>query len=123
MLGRALSDIDMPVFSLVSGVFRYGNPEVIELEVTNAAQFQLEDLTCEFEAEGLQSGTAYCALVDSSAVTKISTNAKFNNTGRSATELKLTATFVLAGEKHGIQTMLFPIEVKSLVERKERRFT
>lgn len=122
MLSRALSKIEMPTMSLVNKVFRYGNPEVIELEVTNPGQFQIEDFTCEFLAEGMQCGTAYCALIDSSVVAKITTNAKFSNTGQPATQLKVSATFILAGQKYELPASVFSIDVRSLVERKERRF-
>lgn len=122
MLSRALSKVEMPAISLVNKVFRYGNPEVIELEVTNPGQYELEDVTCEFAAEGMQSGTAYCAIIDSSAVARISTNAKFRNTGKPVTELRVSASFVLAGQDHELPEIAIPIEVKSLVERKERRF-
>lgn len=122
MFSRALSKVEMPVISLVSKVFRYGNPEVIEIEVTNPGQYELEDVTCEFAAEGMQSGTAYCAIIDSSAIARISTNAKFSNTGKPVTELRVSASFVLAGQKHELAEIAIPIDVRSLVERKERRF-
>lgn len=122
MFSRALSKVEMPVISLVNKVFRYGNPEVIEIEVTNPGQYELEDVTCEFAAEGMQSGTAYCAIIDSSAIARISTNAKFSNTGKPVTELRVSTSFVLAGQKHELAEIAIPIDVRSLVERKERRF-
>jgi hypothetical protein len=122
MLSRALSKVEMPAISLLNEVFRYGNPEVIELDVTNPGQFLVEDVTCEFAAEGMQSGTAYCAIIDPSTVVRISTNARFRNIGKPVTELRVNASFVLAGQKHELPDITFPIEVRALVERKERRF-
>ncbi len=122
MFSRVLSKVEMPVISLINKIFRFGNPEEIELTVTNPGKFPLEDVTCEFSAEGMNSGRAYCAMIDSSSVERISTNAKFRNIGKPVTEIRVNASFFLAGQKHELKEFAFPIELRALVERQERRF-
>jgi len=123
MFSRALSKVEMPVISLVSGVFRYGNPEVIDIDVTNPGQYRLENIMCRFAAEGMQSATAFSGSIDPSSVVRMSANAKFSNIGKPITELRVGVSFVSAGQDYELPEKAFPIEVRSLVERKERRFT
>jgi hypothetical protein len=122
MLIRTPSRVEMPVITLARNVFRYENPEVIELEVTNPGHLQMEDFACEFEAEGLQSGTAYRAVLKPSAVTRIPTDAKFRKTGRPATGLRVKSSFMLTGQRYDVPAKEFAIVLRSLVEPRERRF-
>ncbi|MHB1463289.1 MAG: alkaline phosphatase family protein [Armatimonadota bacterium] len=122
MMSRALSVIEMPIITLKSKVFRYGNPAVFELVITNPGSFQIEDVSCNLSAEGLQCGSAFCAAVNAVDMVSLSTNGKFTNTGRQVNMLKVNASFVLAGKNYDIPEIDIPIEVKAIVERNERRF-
>lgn len=122
VLRLALSQMEMPRLSLVSKVFRHENPEDIKFELTNPSPYELEDVVCELRAEGLVTQTAFLPAVRASEVAAFSVQGKFRKTGQPVDRLMVACSFQLGGQRHDLDESSFPIELKSLVERKERRF-
>jgi hypothetical protein len=83
---------------------------------------KIEDLSCSFEAEGLQSATAYAAAVDPGSKVKLEADCRFRLVDGGQAQMRVKCTYWAAGEKKTLPEQVANVVVKSLVERKERRF-